>query len=540
MREVSAVRGRGWLLFLLIAAACGDTASGHDGLDAGDGRALGDIADAAGQRGDRPVRHDGGGEQPAAPRDPATKPARDAGMDAAVMDGAIDAGVDADIDPAVDAGMDASDTGMDASDPSDVADTAPVPDATDVTTDDAEVDPRLDICGTKIDVANYTGAGHEWIVDVSTVAANTARNPLGAALLQSYLGTKTIDRYPWLRRPIDCKDSACYDQTAYISGYSASDTARSVLVGLAYSLDANGTDTGAFAVLSNTDALDVQIRLEDALGAGYALLTAQVMANDRIDLQLASMDHWKNYVAGWALEPGWTTTGASGAGYWLDDAVGKRVIEHGIALGKPIFFVQKGMPGNGYSPVYVNPRDIGPTAKAYPAARLIVQQAAFEFGFASGETSAPDSSDPLHDEGWGQGVGMWPEGPYDVSDTAVQAKYPLDRGVNSLIHSLIAEDIAPNANVYVSLDAVWAELITRPTEAAHVLGKLLRYVGEDNILWGTQSTFYGNPQPQLAAFRAFEIPADMQAQYGYPALTPERKAKILGLNAARLFCLPPP
>jgi predicted TIM-barrel fold metal-dependent hydrolase len=87
---------------------------------------------------------------------------------------------------------------------------------------------------------------------------------------------------------------------------------------------------------------------------------------------------------------------------------------------------------------------------------------------------------------------------------------------------------------------VWAELITRPTEAAHVLGKLLRYVGEDNILWATQSTFYGDPQPQLAAFRAFEIPAELQAQYGYPALTPERKAKILGLNAARLFCLPPP
>jgi len=37
----------------------------------------------------------------------------------------------------------------------------------------------------------------------------------------------------------------------------------------------------------------------------------------------------------------------------------------------------------------------------------------------------------------------------------------------------------------------------------------------------------------------FQIPADLRAQYGYPELTPERKAKIFGLNAARLFCLTP-
>jgi hypothetical protein len=100
--------------------------------------------------------------------------------------------------------------------------------------------------------------------------------------------------------------------------------------------------------------------------------------------------------------------------------------------------------------------------------------------------------------------------------------------------------ISPNENVYVSLDDVWARLITRPTEAAHVLGKLLLYVGEDNILWGTASVlFYGSPQPQIDAFRDFEIPADLRDKYGYPELTPERKAKIFGLNAARLFCIQP-
>lgn len=50
---------------------------------------------------------------------------------------------------------------------------------------------------------------------------------------------------------------------------------------------------------------------------------------------------------------------------------------------------------------------------------------------------------------------------------------------------------------------------------------------------------YGGPRPQIAAFRDFHIPADLRAQYGYPELTPERKAMIFGLNAARLFCLKP-
>ena len=37
------------------------------------------------------------------------------------------------------------------------------------------------------------------------------------------------------------------------------------------------------------------------------------------------------------------------------------------------------------------------------------------------------------------------------------------------------------------------------------------------------------------AFRAFQITAEFQDRYGYPALTDALKRKIFGLNAARLF-----
>jgi hypothetical protein len=58
-------------------------------------------------------------------------------------------------------------------------------------------------------------------------------------------------------------------------------------------------------------------------------------------------------------------------------------------------------------------------------------------------------------------------------------------------------------------------------------------------VWGTDCLFYGSPQPQIQAFRAFRISEEFQERYGYPALTKELKAKVLGLNAARLYDIPP-
>ncbi|GEM_PF-2081828 len=78
-------------------------------------------------------------------------------------------------------------------------------------------------------------------------------------------------------------------------------------------------------------------------------------------------------------------------------------------------------------------------------------------------------------------------------------------------------------------------MLRRPSEAAHVLGKLLLAVGPALILWGTDSVWYGPPPALIDAFRSFVIPEPMQERYGYPALTPEMKAAILGGNAAGLY-----
>ena len=59
------------------------------------------------------------------------------------------------------------------------------------------------------------------------------------------------------------------------------------------------------------------------------------------------------------------------------------------------------------------------------------------------------------------------------------------------------------------------------------------------MLWGTDSIWYGSPQDQIQAFRAFRISAEFQDLYGYPALTPALKAKVFGLNAAKVYGLSP-
>jgi len=96
-------------------------------------------------------------------------------------------------------------------------------------------------------------------------------------------------------------------------------------------------------------------------------------------------------------------------------------------------------------------------------------------------------------------------------------------------------------NLYCEIGSTFAATVTnRPLECAHVLGTLLRDLGEDYVMWGTDSCLWGNPQWQIEAFRKFQIPDQLVEGYGYPKLTPEIKAKVFGLNAARIWNLKTP
>jgi predicted TIM-barrel fold metal-dependent hydrolase len=93
-------------------------------------------------------------------------------------------------------------------------------------------------------------------------------------------------------------------------------------------------------------------------------------------------------------------------------------------------------------------------------------------------------------------------------------------------------------NLYCEVGSTFAATVTnRPLECAHVLGTLLRDLGPDYVMWGTDSALWGNPQWQIDAFRKFQIPDQLVEGHGYPKLTDEIKAKVFGQNAARIWNL---
>jgi hypothetical protein len=101
-----------------------------------------------------------------------------------------------------------------------------------------------------------------------------------------------------------------------------------------------------------------------------------------------------------------------------------------------------------------------------------------------------------------------------------------------------AQLTAPHRNVYGEIGTTFAStVITFPTVTAHILGQLMKYKGANNIVFGSDSPWYGSPQWQIEALWRFQIPHEMRRRYGYPELTKEAKRQILGLNSARIYGL---
>ena len=202
------------------------------------------------------------------------------------------------------------------------------------------------------------------------------------------------------------------------------------------------------------------------------------------------------------------------AAFYFDDhdpdrpQIGQRFIDHVRATGPPIICTHKGISSIvGSSPELADPSDIGPAAARNPDIAFVVYHSGFE-------------------------PRMGGVGPYDPDD-------PKPEGVDRLIRTVLDNGIQPNSNVYAELGGTWWFLMRDPTAAAHVLGKLLKYVGEERVLWGTDSIWFGTPQDQIQALRLFTISEEFQERYGYPALTDEVKRGIFGLNAARLYDIDP-
>jgi hypothetical protein len=67
------------------------------------------------------------------------------------------------------------------------------------------------------------------------------------------------------------------------------------------------------------------------------------------------------------------------------------------------------------------------------------------------------------------------------------------------------------------------------------MGQLMKFLGEDRVMFGSDSVWYGSPQWQIEALWRFRIPEALREKYGYPELTETAKRKILGLTSAKLY-----
>jgi predicted TIM-barrel fold metal-dependent hydrolase len=90
-------------------------------------------------------------------------------------------------------------------------------------------------------------------------------------------------------------------------------------------------------------------------------------------------------------------------------------------------------------------------------------------------------------------------------------------------------------NVVLVLSGTMHLPLIAPYQFQEYMGRLLRDVGSDRIIWGSEAPLLGNPQPMIEWFWRMQIDRELQSRYGFPQITEQDKRKILGENQARLF-----
>ncbi len=199
-------------------------------------------------------------------------------------------------------------------------------------------------------------------------------------------------------------------------------------------------------------------------------------------------------------------------------------------LGVPNFAVHKGLPIPGFDVKHNEPTDVGTVAVDYQMANFVIYHSAIAAGIDAGVTGSlsPPATENV---------------PYAASGAVT--------GVNMLIRDLIEKKLIDDPdspgtrdprlklNVYAEMGTAWSRVMNDRVQAQHYIGKLMKYLGPDNIIWGSDALVALNPGQQLAAFEAFQIEDQFVTDYGYRKLTEEDKDKIMGLNAARLYHVDP-
>jgi len=280
---------------------------------------------------------------------------------------------------------------------------------------------------------------------------------------------------------------------------------------------------------------------------------ADPMFGDYTQWQVENMqpDSWKGYNVAFAAS---SSPGATFARWRLDDEAiayptyGVIMRNAGMLAAHPGFFnicIHKGLSANGTqpggpnnNPNFGNPDDMVKVATDWPMFNFIIYHACIRPSFwvlqslqdiqnlpgAMAPTTLVDSDGhAVPNVRWTTQFAQIAAGKYVAGREPTSASPSSTRRL---------------PNVYAELGTTMASMIvTFPTVWAHLIGQLLYYMGPNNIVFGSDSLWYGGPQWQIEALWRSQIPDNIRQAWGYPQLTDDIKRQILGLNSARLYGL---
>jgi predicted TIM-barrel fold metal-dependent hydrolase len=232
----------------------------------------------------------------------------------------------------------------------------------------------------------------------------------------------------------------------------------------------------------------------------YAKNARPAFQQAEFDLMEEHVRKFRKHLRGWKVYTPWGDVPYA-SGWFLDDEIGMAFIDQVRKLtkigGPPVIACHKGFALPSFDHRAASPRDIGPAARQNPDINFVVYHSGF--------------------------------------DSERQAAYPgdakvnsADRGVDCFIKSLRenawdASRFVPHGlehgnvpNVYAEIGSTMQSVLGSPDEAAHLLGKLITHVGPRRIAWGTDSLWFGSPQPIIAGLRSLHLTEKAREFYNLP------------------------
>lgn len=198
----------------------------------------------------------------------------------------------------------------------------------------------------------------------------------------------------------------------------------------------------------------------------------------------------------------------SGGGFQLDDDKAAWFYEESRKRGMTRFSVHKGYSYQSRTLGHLaNPQDVEKAALNNKDLTFIIYHSALQHGPTEPEFKDPKWFDPTTgDFGW---------------------------------HNVLIDIKKRNpqmTNVYPEIGSFFNVLaIANPIMCMHGMGKNIKYYGADHVIWGTDCLWWGSPQWAIDAFKRFQISDEICDRFGYKKITKEDKAKIFGLNAAKIY-----